>query len=550
MSRCKDTDLKEPTRDPKHEAPVLPNENDWTPRRSTPVPPPTQPKALVRRPAQPTMTDLTSPPSVSGGTLRPPGAVPPPPRSIPRSISDEAEGSDPQAHDSSPARSVGLPAWGHSHRPSSHQRRTASVSGLNAANGARDAKSPPSARAEMAPRSDAVPPATEQGALGEAGRLRPPRLRRVWLTGTLAFATVAAAIGWLALRRPRPQSPARTVVPHEASLHPKLAVACTPAGVPRRIASTLLMTVPPVASETLVDGRMLVGFAENPTTAVGIAVDPQDLDISIPYREQTDQRVVSVTPYDQGGKPRFFDWREHDELRRGRLVGATPDFAFGLSDAGFARQPVGGSVEAVWQVDAKANVTDPRIASVRGRGHAVTFRHGGQSGNILLGWLSASGQAVSSPSPIDATPTALGTPCIAANATSALVGFAGRAGETGSWSLWLSLAHYGQPPAAAVSFQLPQGGPGGDAIAPALTSVAENRWLLQWSEGLPGQRQVRVQTLDELGRPLGLAHTVSPVGSNSGQGLLWSANGRAVSLFMVSTGKSAELWAAPITCPE
>ncbi|MGE5786809.1 MAG: hypothetical protein ACM3ZE_19605 [Myxococcales bacterium] len=85
-------DFKDPILDTRQQTPPpIPEsdgEDDWSPRRSTPVLPPNDhPKALVRRPAQPTITDLTAPVSTgTGGTLRPPGAVPPPPRGVPRAL--------------------------------------------------------------------------------------------------------------------------------------------------------------------------------------------------------------------------------------------------------------------------------------------------------------------------------------------------------------------------------------------------------------------------------------------------------------------------------
>lgn len=599
--------------DEKHQKPPpipLPDEDDWSTQRSTPVPEPAQlrpnpkgkAKALVRRPAQPTITDLSGHTSVGGGTLRPPGAVPPPPRGVPRSLLDE--NGEPLIDESATPSigSVALTQRGHLHRPSSSLHRksagppstAASVanavapkSGQVSSRAAANALDPSCSPADLEGHPRQTLPSPAAGKAGQASQHgesatadserqpsravstgfiaaqgpgnrpaasmagaqanseRPSTRKRQWI-GLLLGVTVIAVGAGVLLVRPT-AAPTASVAPSSSPV-PIRAVACAPSKPARRIAPTVLMSVSPIASYGLVGGRILVGFAENPSTAVGLAVDPNDLDIAIPYRERSDQRVVSVTPFEAGDEPRFFAWRERDGLRKGRLVNATVDFAFGVSDTGFARQPVGGSAETVWPIDTRVTVTDPRIATLPGRGHAVAFRQGGQAGTMMLGWLSETGQSLTGPYPVDSPVTVLGTPTVAANSHTALLAFAGKTAEPDAWSLYLSRATYGQPPETARALPHPQGGPGGDAIAPSLTQVAQDHWLLQWSEGAQGQRQVRVQTLDETGHPRGMAHTVSPIGSNSGQGLLWSSGSRAVSLFIVSSSQSAELWATPMTC--
>jgi hypothetical protein len=204
----------------------------------------------------------------------------------------------------------------------------------------------------------------------------------------------------------------------------------------------------------------------------------------------------------------------------------------------------------VWAVDAKASISDPRIGSVHGSAHAVTFRQGGQAGAIMLGWLGEDGRALSGPFQFTANATMVGVPAIATGHGQALVAYAGRSDAAKPWSIFLGKSEIGQPPGPAAAFEQPPGGPGGDSIAPTLVALSNQRWQLQWSEGPQGQRQVRTQTLDIAGRPIGLTQTVSPMGSNSGQGLLWSNGPRAVSLYVVSAGRSSELWATLLTCPE
>ncbi|HMA96001.1 MAG TPA: hypothetical protein VKP30_25115, partial [Polyangiaceae bacterium] len=561
-------DFKDPILDTRQQTPPpIPEsdgEDDWSPRRSTPVLPPNDhPKALVRRPAQPTITDLTAPVSTgTGGTLRPPGAVPPPPRGVPRALLGDSEAVDGAVEFVEPPGNVSHHPPSISNIPGRSSTPVARPSTKQATDGTLEpsvdlppeelsAPDHPSHAEAVAYDPDSIE--TRQAVL-DLRPLRAPETssrRRRAIGLVLAFAALTASTGfWLTLRHP---SRATTVPRPSTQPAPSSTVTvagCVPSRPAQRIAPSLLMSIAPIAAEATTTGKMLVGFAENATTAVGISVDPNDLDLSIPFREENESRVVSVTPLGSYGLPQFFASRESLPLRKGRLVDASRDFLFGLSDTGFSRQIEGGEVDPIWAVDAKANVTDPRISSISGLAHAITFRRGGQTGTIMLGWLTESGQSLAGPYQLQSEVEFVGTPTLATSSDSALVAFAGRATESAPWSLFLSEAKVGHPPTPAKPIAQPTGGPGGDSISPALISIPEHRWLLQWSEGSQGQRQVRIQTLDSNTNPTAVPHTVSPLGSNSGQGLLWSSGRTAVSLFVVSVGRSAELWATPLTCPE
>ena len=104
-------------------------------------------------------------------------------------------------------------------------------------------------------------------------------------------------------------------------------------------------------------------------------------------------------------------------------------------------------------------------------------------------------------------------------------------------------------PGRAVGFRIPPGGPGAEAISPAAVGLSGGRWLVQWTEGSVGNRQVRVQTLAHDLIPVGDPITVSPEGTNAGQGVVWVQGDTALSLFLVKTGSTHELWGAALKCP-
>jgi hypothetical protein len=183
-------------------------------------------------------------------------------------------------------------------------------------------------------------------------------------------------------------------------------------------------------------------------------------------------------------------------------------------------------------------------------GHAVTYRQGGQSGTIQVGWLTPDGRSRTAPWSTQTEAKSVGQPNLAASGARVLVTFAGRSSDSEPWTLHTVLAPANGAGGLAQRLPAAPGGPGGDAIAPAAAGLADGRFILQWSEGGTGHRQVRVQMLDAQLQPWGPVVNVSPADTNAGQGVLWVNGTNVVSLFVVNAGRSAELWAASLECPE
>jgi hypothetical protein len=410
---------------------------------------------------------------------------------------------------------------------------------------------------------------------------RPVQKARQSTIVALSAAAISLVTGaWLVLRSPGAQrstpvasasSSARIVEPDPA---------CRIERVAQRVSPRIFMPVAPIALEGTTDSDVAIGFAETPTTSAGITIDPNALSVQFPFREPQTKKIVSVTPLHVGSQLSFVTVREGIELQQARALPGTAYTLFGVSAQGLARQSAGQPPDTVWPLETATQITDPRLAWAMGLGHAVTFRQGGQNGSIQLAYLTESGHALAAPTAVRTDATMLGTPSIGlffpsrdGGATRrelrnpgptpsartpvdagtlptprVFLTFAGRKSENEPWAIYSATADWGQAPNQTRVFPLPEGGPGGDAISPSVASLMDGHWLLQWSEGQSGQRQVRVQLLDATLRPLGKAHTVSPPNSNSGQGLLWMRGSRAVSFFVVSTGKIAELWASSLTC--
>ena len=515
---------------------------------STPVPQPMYQRPLVRRPAPPTMVDAEN---VTSHTLRPAGAVPPPPRTFSETFSFDVQRALDLATFASDNAAAAAPSITGQQAPDAEAKR-------------------PSQRPSVAP--DLVPvPASdfviqsvlaEEDAKGENDarsgatlaaiesqipRARPPQIQRKLLVAGISLVVVAStSIVWVRAR-----------VNHE---HPMNALALESATPPsyadcslvasaERIAPSITFNVPPIV-ETTPDGRALaVGFSDTATSAAGIIVDPVTRSVKYAFRKTSNERVATVVPRIANGQLTFDVAWDSDVLKDARPVAGPPAFVFGHTVEGFSRQVGAARSETVWPTDIDATISGARLITVPNLGHAVTYRQGGKTGTIWVGWLTLDGRSRIAPFAVQTESKLVGQPNIATSGGSTLVTFAGRANDKERWQVHLFKAPAdGREQSERVFGQAPDG-PGGDSIAPVAAGLGDGRFLLQWSEGSAGHWQVRVQMLSESLQPLGPTMNVSPPDTNAGQGVLWVNGTHAVSLFIVNAGRGAELWAASIECP-
>jgi hypothetical protein len=276
---------------------------------------------------------------------------------------------------------------------------------------------------------------------------------------------------------------------------------------------------------------------------VGLSIEPESLTVKQELLETGNAQVSGVVPiYDTALS--FVVDREGDELRQPHTV--TKDLTVGITAEGFARRR-NDHVETIWAGKGDEPTTAPRTVTVRTRGHAVTFRRGGQTGSVLVGWLKPDGSKAGSLERV-AGEGLSGTPSVAANPTHVLVTFASRPDPDAKWGAALAIAPHGKNPQRSAPFAIPPGGPGVETIAPSATGLEDGRWMLQWTEGATGNRQVRTQTLAPDLTPIGDAITLSAVEDNAGQGVVHAMKGQVLSLFLVIRGGERQLWAAALKC--
>ena len=509
---------------------------------STPIPTATHQRQLVRRPQHATLVDRES---SSLATLRPPGAVPPPPRTFYDSFAPDVQRALDLAtfasdNSMSAAPTVREPSTV-SQRPSVAPQLIPALAPdfvIQSVLGA--SAPPPQAKAHASQPSIAA--IESQPPPAPAARIS----RKLLSAGVSLVVIATSAIVGL---RSYVLKKDHTAIASASSAQPRELPLCRLAGTAERIAPNIVFNVPPFV-ETSADGHSLaVGFADNPTSAAGIIVDPVTLSVKYAFRQASSGRVATVVPRVSDGQLSFIVGLDSDALKDARTVAGPPPFIFAHNVEGFVRQLPGARTETIWPTDIDAAISGARLVTVDQVGHAVTYRQGGVNGSLWVGWLTQDGQSKIVPFVIPTDAKRVGQPSIAVNDAATLVTYAGRLDDKDHWQVHLAKMLVGGRDSIERTFDPPAGGPSGDSIAPSAVGLDGGRFLLQWSEGTAGHWQVRIQTLNENLQALGPPINASPAEMNAGQGLLWVNGSHAVSLFVVNVGRSAELWAASLDCP-
>jgi hypothetical protein len=539
---------------------VPPGRPDLKPPRP-PVPGIPPPPAFMGGPVpiRDVMPTLADDEPVRSPTLRPAGALPPPPRAIPQSkipvfedVLDPSE-APPAVAPPHAAPRPPLPRPPASPPPVAPAQR--SIPALEARKSppvASPVASPAPALAAARGRSGG---AARQGASSKAGGLSRQTITTLTSVGLVL---PGALLLTLALMRPskkgvREPEAASSSVAGAASARapspPPEPPGCRQNGPSRRLSASAYVGVPVLVTTTPDRGQIAVGFASAKDHALGITVNPTTLVVAPAFEETVaDSATLGVVPLVRGGALAFAVDRADPTLSFARTVDAPKPFSIGVGSEGFSRK-VGDVISVIWPGKSKnPTITTPRVAALAGTGHAVAFRHGGQEGKVLVGWLKDDGQKLTELKAVATESTLVGTPTLSASDGSVLVAFAGKVAADQGFRVELATAAHGALPERAKVFELPAGGPSGEAISPSSEGLPGGRFLLQWTEGSAGNRAVRAQMLSADLVPVGDAITVSTPEQNAGQGALWVHGDEAVALYLVKTETSHELWGASLKC--
>ena len=322
-------------------------------------------------------------------------------------------------------------------------------------------------------------------------------------------------------------------------------VTCRVQAHPARLGATIDRSVTPLLAQSS-PGRAALGFAESPKKARGVVVSVDTLDAEPSFQKAFDQPLRSVVPLVASGTPHFFARADSDALKNPRAVDGPKPFVIGAGESAILRAAGSEPPQAIWPLQPKSAVTELRVAS-NATGHLVTFRVGGLEGKEMLGFLELDGTKKSELAALDA-PKLVGTPFVALGAEHWVVVFAARETAQDPWHVELVTGALGSTQSSRTKFEAPPGGLGGGQIAPSVAAHTGDHWLLKWTEGKTGMYQVRTTVLDAKLAPVGEALIVSPKGASSGQGALYPAGDRSVSLYVQTIGGHDELWATTLDC--
>jgi hypothetical protein len=563
----------------------------------TPVPPAARRPALQRRPAMQTLIGEDEP-AIQTGTLRPPAAVPPPPRAIPSlsrmeavlprleregavttpfpapridiadpyrlqsSTPDANDQTGPQVRGASTTQSAAAP----DRVPGSTQGDGTVTPSLpeHTRTAVPHEQEPDSGAPVLLARTDNVSVdslttrASTPSSPGPSTAVRADPMARSSLSHSLApYVVLGAAAGLLGaiafgLWSHRQHTwattkPATSVVAMAKPSSPPPEGPCVLAHSAQRLSPAAVVSVPLNVATDPSSGNAVLGFADSVKGAMGIIVDPTSLMVGHVFRESSTAPTLEVTPLSATGRLEFAVTRQDAELALSHPVDTAHRFVVGFRGQDFERVSQ-DTHETVWRDVGAGKLTNPRIATIPSVGHAVTFRSGGQEGRILFGWLTEAGRPKTTLQPV-AVEGLLGTPTVAANDRGVLVAYAARSDASQPWHVELAPADFDTAPARPVLFTMPPGGPGREAMSPVVAGLPGGRWLLQWTEGPPGRRDVRVQTLTVSLEPLGAPVTVSPKNRNAGQGGLWVRATTALATSLAASQNTHELWGATLTCP-
>ncbi len=338
-------------------------------------------------------------------------------------------------------------------------------------------------------------------------------------------------------------APAESVTPPVAEAS---TAACTVTKNSYLVSDAVYLGIPPYVAAVAGGDKIAVGFAESTSSAVGLTINPTTLATTQIMKRDSASPITGVVPVFDGDKLSFVVDTD-TKLKVTHTVDAKERFTIGMGPKGYARA-VGTDVpELLWSFSAE-KLTEARVASVEGVGHAVTFRKGGRVGDIALGWLNPDGSKKTELGSIDAGGPRVGTPTIAANDSDILVTFAARAEDSAPWGVRYAKSAHGEVPKSSREFDIPSGGPGKEAISPTATGLSGKRWLVQWTEGPAGQRTVRAQTYDAEMNPLGETIAVSGTDKEAGQGVVAVQGENATAFYMVKAASGYQMWAKALSC--
>ncbi len=306
----------------------------------------------------------------------------------------------------------------------------------------------------------------------------------------------------------------------------------------------------PIEMGAAPDRKLAVGYARSKQQARGMVVDPLTgvAEVTFEPEDEYEERLSRVVPVIVDDEPVYQPTLIiHGDVKNAVYAPAEPPFVLGFGGDNFVRLPdPGGDPATLWALEPPGKRGDAlRTFAISGKGVAVTYRYGGRIFHALL---KDDGSVVQDVAAIAGSGGKVGKPNIGSNRRDVSVVFADRPPKAKAAEIRWAHGALGEALTESKVVQLPPGGPGGEAIAPAIAGLSGGRWLLMWTEGRTGARTLRAQTFDRKYQPVGEALRVSPATGSFGQGTIGVVGESAVVVFLLATRRTYEVWGTVLTC--
>jgi len=300
--------------------------------------------------------------------------------------------------------------------------------------------------------------------------------------------------------------------------------------------------VPPITRRVPGSDLLAIGFAQTSRLAVGITIDPISLAVSRVFTESQSSPLWSVLPVNEE-KLAFHTNRAASTLRSTTTIPSRPPLAFGLGRDGLAvRGPDDVVDRLLWKADWDT-VSIPEIDNVSEQLYMTALRAGGERGSILLGKIAADGSAQGELQALAGLEGRLDSPSLFVTSEQVYVAVAAGAGSSKDTLYVATTSSPDLPKSATEVMKVSEG-----ITSARLTSVADGKLLLQYTEGAIGDQRVVARVLDQQLKPEADLLELSPSGRDAYEGTVVNHQGTLLSLFFVRHQHGHELWLARLQC--
>lgn len=317
---------------------------------------------------------------------------------------------------------------------------------------------------------------------------------------------------------------------------------CSVTRQPKKWASNASKSVP---FDMRAEGEMsLLGFAQGENEGVGLKIDPKSGKFEETFRLKVEGEVTRVSP--TGTTEGFFVGVKNDRTVIPVSAQSPRFLVIEKGSIGAADAPDQAPTN-LWSLEGEGEISAENAIRVNEQTFFLTFRRGN---DVLGGYFGADKTQKSPLVKVPGSGGKVGKPRNSTNGAEVAVVFADKAPdkEDAHWQIRIGRAAIGQVPETTEDVAIPEGGPGGDVIAPDIVGLADGRWLLMWTEGQSGERSILAQTYDKQLAPVGDPIALSPPAGSFGQAVLGVVGTYTTVAFLQAADEGFEMWGAVLQC--